>query len=227
MTPRLQVSETHMSDDTSFLRALHADPLDDELRLVYADWLEEHGGPESAAKAEFLRLTAEPAAHTVPKGGAAAGRQERLQQLAAGLDTDGLAVVSRLAVENCAGAEETRRKIRRVRFDFLCGQRWEQLQATEDRAVRFCDACGQNVHYCDTITEAREHAWDGHCIALDLGVIRRTGDLQPRLMSLGRPSAESLRREEERMRPDPVSAERERRKQRKEDGEGAVTGKAP
>ena len=40
--------------DASFLRAIIAEPDDDALRLIFADWLEEHGGqPE---RAEFIRL---------------------------------------------------------------------------------------------------------------------------------------------------------------------------
>lgn len=42
-----------MDDHEAFLRAIAADLDDDALRLVYADWLEEHG---EAARAEFLRL---------------------------------------------------------------------------------------------------------------------------------------------------------------------------
>jgi hypothetical protein len=49
-------------------------------------------------------------------------------------------------------------------------------------------------------------------------VIRRERDLEPRRYWLGRPSQETLREEEERMKPDPVSAERERRKREKEGG---------
>lgn len=42
-----------MSDEAAFLAALKANPADDTTRLVYADWLDEHG---EAAKAEYLRL---------------------------------------------------------------------------------------------------------------------------------------------------------------------------
>jgi hypothetical protein len=86
------------------------------------------------------------------------------------------------------------------------------MQTTEKPSVRFCTECKEKVHYCETIGQAREHAWEGHCIALDLGVPRRDGDLEPQAMFLGRASVEDLRREDERMQPDAVSAERERRK---------------
>ncbi len=44
-----------MSDEAAFLAALKANPADDTARLVYADWLDEHGEPQ---KAEYLRLIA-------------------------------------------------------------------------------------------------------------------------------------------------------------------------
>lgn len=39
-------------DDEAFLEAIRASPQDDRVRLVYADWLEEHG---DADRAEFIR----------------------------------------------------------------------------------------------------------------------------------------------------------------------------
>jgi uncharacterized protein (TIGR02996 family) len=42
-------------EEQDFLRALRADPWDETLRLVYADWLEERGNPRS----EFLRVESE------------------------------------------------------------------------------------------------------------------------------------------------------------------------
>jgi uncharacterized protein (TIGR02996 family) len=206
-----------MLTDDNFLANLLTEPAANDTRLVYADWLEERGDPASVAKAEFLRVTVELAAGRGPKGWRKA-RRKRLQQLAAGLDTDWLAVVSRLAVENCQRKRPEAEPGRRyeIRFDFLCDRRWEGLRPTDDPAVRICDGCRHNVYYCDTITEARRHAWQEHCIAVDLGVIRRNGDLgPPTQMLLGRPSPAWLRREQERMQPDPVSAEREQRKRDK------------
>jgi uncharacterized protein (TIGR02996 family) len=202
-----------MTDD-GFLRAILAQPSDDAPRLVYADWLEEQGDPVSTAKAEFLRLTVLLATTTGKKGRKKTWRK-RLQELAAGLDTDWLAVVSHLPIEMCHGKrpqEGARAVYLSLRFNYLCDRRWEDLQATDDRAVRFCAGCKRNVHYCDTIMEARELAQEGHCIAVDLGVIRREDDLEPRRYWVGRPSVEMLQREDERMKPDPVSAARERQK---------------
>jgi uncharacterized protein (TIGR02996 family) len=199
-----------MHSDETFLTTLAAEPSDDVTRLVYADWLEERGDPASAAKAEFLRVTVRLAEDTRKAG--KKKLRKRLQQLAAELDTGWLAVVSHLPIENCHGkrTEFQRRPLRQVRFDFLCGRRWEDLSPTKDRTVRACDTCQQKVHYCDTITVARQHARAGHCIAIDLGVIRRNGDLEIRSIRLGRVRPQTLRREG--TEPDPVSVERERRK---------------
>src|SRR5262245_8986058 len=42
--------------EAAFLRTILADPDDDAVRLVFADWLGEHGQPE---RAEFIRLQIE------------------------------------------------------------------------------------------------------------------------------------------------------------------------
>jgi uncharacterized protein (TIGR02996 family) len=205
-----------MHSDAAFLSKLLELPGDDDTRLVYADWLDDQDDPVSSAQAEFLRVTVELARQPGKKGWKKQ-RRKRLQALAAELDTSWLAVVSCLAIENCQRTQAEQFTRMASSFEFVCDRRWEDLQTTDNQAVRSCDACRQNVHYCDTITEARQHAWDGHCIAIDLGVLRCEGDLEYRgMMMVGQPSEESLRREAERMQPDAVSAEREQRK-RKED----------
>jgi uncharacterized protein (TIGR02996 family) len=201
-----------MSDE-GFLRAILEGPRDDASPLVYADWLEEQGDSESAAKAEYLRLTVESSAATRPSFRRLKAIRKRLQKLAAMLDTDWLAVVSRrLAVENCQG---TRAEAGADGYEYKCSRSWEDLTVTADRAVRFCGQCKHEVHYCDTIMQAREHAEAGHCIAVDLGVIRRKDDLEPRRYWVGMPGPDTLREEEERLKPDPVSAERESRRREK------------
>ncbi len=201
--------------DTAFLRTILDDPKIDAPRLIYADWLEEHGRPEAAAKAEFLRLTVELA--TIAKKKNRKRRRLRLQQLAAELDTAWLAVVSRLPIENCQGERRAARRGRprgeSLRFDFECGLRWEDLQPTDDGATRHCDRCQHNVYYCDTIMAAREHAGAGHCIAVDLGVIRRPNDLAPPRMVMGLVSADYFAEQEALQKPDAVSEERERCRQ--------------
>jgi uncharacterized protein (TIGR02996 family) len=43
-------------DERPLLAAVARSPKKDEARLVYADWLEEHGGDEAPARAQFLRV---------------------------------------------------------------------------------------------------------------------------------------------------------------------------
>src|SRR5262249_56951990 len=45
-----------MHDHHTFLNAILARPEDDALRLIYADWLEEHGDEYDVARAEFIRV---------------------------------------------------------------------------------------------------------------------------------------------------------------------------
>jgi uncharacterized protein (TIGR02996 family) len=205
--------EAIMNDEDLFLRKLLEDPADDTTRLVYADWLDERSDDVSAAKSRFLRLTVQLLQPIRYTGERKRWRRE-LQALAATLDTGWLAAVSRLKVENCGGKRDEDRRHGRIRllFEFVCEMRWDELAPTEDRAVRFCEGCEQEVYYCDTITDAREHAQQGHCVAVDLGIIRREYDLNPPLAIVGRPSIKTLERERERLQVDEVSRQRERRK---------------
>ncbi len=54
-----------MNDRDAFIRAIIAQPDDDVLRLVYADWLDENGEKE---RAEFIRLQCSIALMLVPTG---------------------------------------------------------------------------------------------------------------------------------------------------------------
>ena len=45
-----------MSTEEGLLRAICAEPEDDTLRLIYADWLEERGDTHGLARAEFIRV---------------------------------------------------------------------------------------------------------------------------------------------------------------------------
>ena len=59
------------------------------------------------------------------------------------------------------------------------------MKPTGDNNVRNCETCNKSVYFCDNLADAREHSQSGHCIAVDLGVIRRDGDLKPRPIFLG------------------------------------------
>lgn len=128
----------------------------------------------------------------------------RLQELAATFDPNWLAVVGNPEIEGCGKSNGGGRSLR---FDFLCDQTWADMKPTHDNNVRHCETCNENVHFCDNLADARERSQEGHCIAVDLGVIRRDGDLRPRRMFLGRPSREAVRQTYEED-VDPVSQAR-------------------
>ena len=48
-----------MASEQSFLEAISADPDDDAVRLIFADWLEEQGDPARNARGEFIRVQLE------------------------------------------------------------------------------------------------------------------------------------------------------------------------
>jgi hypothetical protein len=127
----------------------------------------------------------------------------RLQELAATLDPNWLAVVSDPEIEGCGRSAGSWR----LRFDFVCDKTWADLKPTREKHVRHCETCSQNVHFCDNLADAREHSQVGRCIAVDLGIIRRDGDLRPQEVVMGDVSIEDLRQSyEEEM--DPVSQAR-------------------
>jgi uncharacterized protein (TIGR02996 family) len=157
-----------MNEDV-FLRTIQEKPNDDTTRLIYADWLDEQGDEASAARAAFIRADCELAA-LAEKDKRRTVLLAHRRQLARRLDGDWLAVVSKLPIEKCS-------------FAFECPKRWENLQAVADVPnLRFCSECQQNVYHCHTIEEARDHAWQGHCVAVAAALSRKKGDLEVRML---------------------------------------------
>jgi hypothetical protein len=54
---------------------------------------------------------------------------------------------------------------------------WGQLVETTDPNVRACRLCDEPVYYCTSIAEARTHAFQKQCVAVDIAVERRPNDL--------------------------------------------------
>ena len=86
-----------MDERSNFLAALAANPTDDTARLVFADWLQEHGEPDRAAlvRAEY--------ASRVPGGRAAQAEFRRLTRSTSWLTADEEAAVANILV-SLAGA---------------------------------------------------------------------------------------------------------------------------
>ena len=135
---------------------------EDGSRVVYADWLEEHGDP---IRAEFLRLQ-----EMMPRladGSHFEATSARLRQLSEAIAIDWRKKVARPLIENCLGIE------------LECPKDWGGLSTTERPNVRYCDSCQKKVYYCSSVEEARTHAFAGECVAVDLVQIRWPRDLEP------------------------------------------------
>ena len=150
--------------DATELRLLAAIAQRDEAsRLVYADWLEEHG---EATRAEFLRIQ-QALLSTTPEDPAFRERSERMRVLAASIEVGWRYKIARPIVENC------------LAFEFECPKEWGALATTEQSNVRYCGSCAKRVFYCGTVDEARRQAQRGNCVAVDIANLRRPRDLEP------------------------------------------------
>ncbi len=143
-----------MNQEEGFIRVILEEPSDVARRLIYADWLEECGDPNSLHRAEYLRTECELDA-LPPKDPKRRHRTDRLRQLRALVGDDWWRQLDWTEVEHC------------VEFAYRCPQRWDTLTPTADASVRHCPECRQNVYYCRTPLEAYRRARKGQCVAID------------------------------------------------------------
>lgn len=153
-----------MSDEAAFLNHLRDHPSDDTARMVYADWLEERDTDEATAKAEYLRCDAELVAFAAddPRRPAV---EERIRLLALGIPVAWRKTVAKVPVH--CGVTWT-----------ACPKRWDELTQTTALGVRHCDACDQDVTYCDDLHAAEMMAMNGGCVALDLKLNKKPGEFK-------------------------------------------------
>jgi uncharacterized protein (TIGR02996 family) len=143
-----------MTEENAFVRAILADPGDPAVRLVYADWLEEHGGAESAYRAEYLRVECE--LDGLPtKDRSRRKLRARLLELRKLVGDVWWRQLDWANVEYC------------VKFEYRCPQRWDTLLPTDDESVRHCTLCDRDVHYCSSTGKAHQLAEAGECVAID------------------------------------------------------------
>jgi uncharacterized protein (TIGR02996 family) len=138
---------------------------DDASRLVYADWLEEHG---DAVRAEFLRVQQaiiEEPMGTPAERAAFLARSRRLSSLAERIEVTWRKRVARPAVEGC-----------QISFEIPCKMDWGALTPTARPDVRTCNTCRKEVRYFESEREAIEHAARGHCVVVDINVSDVTCD---------------------------------------------------
>jgi uncharacterized protein (TIGR02996 family) len=182
-TPSLFGDPGRDAQETAFLQSVIENPDDDAPRLIFADWLEEHG---MAAKAAFVRLEVE--FSRLPKS---SGRFDELRDELWRLDEVigggpggrwGWAFIRPGRLLNCG---EAKSKDRTLRFTYECPNRWADLTPVAETNQRFCNDCQKNVHFCASKEEAETHAVQGHCIAigslLALAIKKQYGPTPPAL----------------------------------------------
>jgi uncharacterized protein (TIGR02996 family) len=171
----------------AFLRDILAHPDDEGRRLIYADWLQEQGEPQSVARAELLRL--EVALARLPDNDEGrTGMASRWAELRAAAGPDWLAALAQVPIENCQRSDPQSRCPQR--WDRLgpAPKEWEHFSEARDPSVRWCASCRGLVYYCRSIDDAGKRARRGDRVAVDQGVVRREGDLsaptfaEPRLL---------------------------------------------
>jgi hypothetical protein len=53
-----------------------------------------------------------------------------------------------------------------LKFTVRCPRKWLEMRPTDQPDIRHCDVCTQSVYLVKDEDEGREHARQGHCIAL-------------------------------------------------------------
>lgn len=157
-------------DESPFIDAIVENPQDDHLRLVYADWLEEHGD----RRCDYLRMECEfaelarkispdyPELANASRERLAELRQQ-ISELRRELHDGWLSLVSRSPIACCPST---------VRLEFECPKTWDQLQLTQKLRVRHCNACNSNVYFETSEKAALKRAANGDCVCL-------VADLEP------------------------------------------------
>lgn len=148
-----------MTDD-DFILGIEQDPADLNRRLVYADWLEEHGDPRGEFLRAQVRLIERPTTNVEH-----AVLLACLQDLERTFDPCWAARVRPVLIENCSAQLE------------WCPRYWPRLTITSDKSIRFCERCREKVFFCSNIDLARTHVAVNERIAVSSVVTRKPGDL--------------------------------------------------
>lgn len=162
-------------EEQVFIREIWFEPTDLSARLIYADWLEEHGDVRAQIlrnDIEFIDLAAANLSENKTQA-----EQERLVEKRRTLlkpdHFEWVALIGSCPIENCQAIGARMDPAPEQEFRLRCPMRWENLQPIGDDAkVRFCSECGRSVHYCWTMLDAESHRRHGNCVAIDPWVNR-------------------------------------------------------
>ena len=150
-----------------FIRTILANPDDSSAWLKYADWLETF----SDRRGEYVRLVVA-LAHEVLTQERRIEIQNQIRELRRTIEPHWVALVDRPIIELC-----------RFTFGYRCPNQWEKLELTDDEFVRHCNQCEKHVYYCRSMKQARRHASQGRCVAIDPYLPRKLADLSGSLPS--------------------------------------------
>lgn len=141
--------------EREFLDKLAASPDDDAIRLVYADWLEEHGQPR---RAEFLRIQCK---LVTARGRTLTRLEERAHALAPTSDAWWREITSRPRIEKC-----------RIRPTIYCPKRWSRLLPTAKPTERTCPTCERTIYFCSDMVDVVGSGMRGDWVAFDASLLR-------------------------------------------------------
>lgn len=134
------------TEEVHFIGALRSDQRPDDIRLVYADWMEEQGQENRAV---FLRLMVELAElwrkarseaepYRSPLVEPIARIRIGLRMLCKQISENWLARIHRGAVNQCDHRSQ----------GGGCSSLWEELADTPNPLIRRCDVCKDTVRFC-------------------------------------------------------------------------------
>lgn len=155
-------------EEQVFIREIWFNPTDVSARLIYADWLEEHGD----TRAEILRNDVElldlaGKAHSALNAIVLDKLVHKRRKLIGPVHWAWVALVGCCPIDTCPS------RFHAGELRLRCPMRWENLQPLgDDSSVRFCSECERSVHYCWTVQDADKHSRSGNCVAIDPSVVR-------------------------------------------------------
>jgi hypothetical protein len=53
------------------------------------------------------------------------------------------------------------------KFEFECSKKWAELQATDNKNIKFCSDCNHEVYLANSQYEFNQYASDGKCVAIE------------------------------------------------------------
>jgi len=137
-----------MTDEESFLTAIEADPDNQVVRGMYADWLDEQDRPGGVYLRAELAWYAEYLSPRLNKPGRNAPLPTELIAASEGLPESWILRVTRSPVDFCP----------KQGYQTRCGQAWPR--------DRVCQECGRNIHLALRVDDALLHLRMGRVVAL-------------------------------------------------------------